>query len=109
MNKFGKFVSELRLLLDKFTLGFDYSESEPDFENQLICFSFRKHEETRIDELIRYVRDNLADEMTEKERDDITINLYPVAVRKSFVVSSQCWRVEFRFAKQWQVLEDFQP
>lgn len=107
-QEFEEFVSVLKYLVDKKGLDYRSAADKPDFDYQRINMSFGLDEESKIDELIRYVRDNLTNNYTGayfvKEK-----GKYPLAVWKSHIVAANCWSVEFYFAKTWQLQENIQP
>lgn len=106
-QEFKEFLSILRNLVDEKGLDYIGAADEPDFEYQRINMSFGLDEESEIDDLIRYVRDNLANNYTGYYLEK-TDSKFPLAVWKSHIMSAKCWSVEFYFAKSWQLQEDIQ-
>lgn len=106
-QEFKEFLSVLKDLVDKKGLDYRGAADEPDFDHQRINMSFGLDEESQVDELIRYVRDNLANNYTGAYFVKVK-GKFPLAVWKSHIMSADCWSVEFYFAKSWQLLENIQ-
>ncbi len=101
--KFKSFIGELEQLVDSFDLDYRGSADEPDYNRLLINLSFGLEDESKVDNLIRHVRDKLANNFIH------TNGKYPLGAYKSYIMSANCWSVEFQFAKSWDLLEDIQP
>ncbi|MEZ8241034.1 MULTISPECIES: hypothetical protein [Vibrio] len=107
-QEFKEFLSVLKGLVDKKGLDYLGAADDPNFDFQRINMSFGLDEESKVDELIRDIRDNLANNYTGAYFVKVK-GKFPLAARKSHILSADCWSVEFYFAKSWQLQEDIQP
>ncbi|MBL4262796.1 hypothetical protein KW507_15775 [Vibrio fluvialis] len=104
-HEFKEFLSTLRNLVDEKGLDYEGAADEPDFERQRINMSFGLDKEPQIDDLIRYVRDNLVKNFAGSYLEN-SDGQYPLAVWKSRIMSADCWSVEFYFATSWKLQEN---
>lgn len=107
IQNFNNFLSDLENLVNKLEVDFTGSADEPDYDNLLINMSFDIHEENKIEQLIRFVRDNMTNNFP------VFIGLqagkYPLAVNKSYIISSSLWSVEIYYSQKWKLIDDTQP
>ncbi|MCG9576074.1 hypothetical protein L1D14_07455 [Vibrio tubiashii] len=102
LNKFTNFVNELELLVDEFNLDYHSSVAQPNYSRFEIDFSFGLEDEFQVDRLIRHVRNKLTNNY------DHSNGKYPLAVKKSHVLSANCWSVQFYLSSNWSLKEDIQ-
>ena len=101
-TKFKNFIKELEYLVNEFGLDYLGSAEKADFERLSITLTFCMEEELQVDKLIRHVRDKLANNFIYEN------GKYPLAVWKSHIESANVWSVDFLFAIDWELKEDFQ-
>lgn len=111
-RKFEQFLNVLQREVNLRDLNYDGAADDPNFEEQSITLSFNLEDESRIDDLIRHVRDYFSNDYYIR---DYLSNLdsedtYPIAVWKAYIHSSPCWSVLFYFSydRGWQFHEDTQ-
>jgi len=109
---FNSFLSILQREVDLRGLDYKSAKDDPDFDEFSINLSFGFEKEAEVDNLIRYIRDHLSWDFYIRKNlcDEVKLeNIYPVAVRKSYIHSS-CWSVFFYFSYKhgWQFHEDTQ-